>query len=61
MSLGEKIRMCRKRLGPSTKEMANRLEVTATTISFWENGRVEPTMSSQKRLKDFLILTPNVN
>ena len=51
--ISESIRACRKRLGLSQDELANRLHVTRQAVSKWENGSALPSV-------DMLIALANV-
>ncbi|MBP3619672.1 MAG: helix-turn-helix transcriptional regulator [Clostridia bacterium] len=49
----ENLKMLRKEEGLSQDKLALLLETSRSTISFWENGEREPTMSSLIKLSKF--------
>lgn len=46
MQLGEKIFQCRRRLGLSQEELAERVGVTRQAVSKWENGASVPELTT---------------
>ena len=53
-TLGEKIKHKRLELRLTQKELAERLGITAETVSDWEQGSHKPVGSSLEKLKDFM-------
>ena len=49
----ENLKMLRKEEGLSQDKLVLLLETSRSTISFWENGEREPTMSSLIKLSKF--------
>lgn len=54
----EKIRALREAKGLSQTELAEALGVDQTTVSAWERGVAEPTLSNLRRLADVLGIAP---
>ena len=52
MSIGENIRICRGAMKQS--ELAERLGVTVTTLSRWENGQYTPNAEMIQKIADIL-------
>ena len=52
MILGEKLSLLRKQNGLSQEELAERIGVSKSTLSRWENGKSEPRGDEFKRLRD---------
>jgi DNA-binding transcriptional regulator YiaG len=52
--LGEKIRLKRRRLGVSLKELARMLGTDESNLQGWETGRHKPTKRSLGLINDFL-------
>lgn len=48
------IRNKRIEIGLSQAELAERIGVTQSTISFWESGRYEPSLSDLRKLSQVL-------
>lgn len=44
--MGENIKMQRRRVRLSLEEVAQKLKVSAQTVSGWESGREEPTVAN---------------
>lgn len=49
--IGERLRNARRRLGLTRDAAAELLGLSNATISLWENGKVTPTKTNQKRLQ----------
>jgi transcriptional regulator with XRE-family HTH domain len=56
-SLGERIRVKRRRLGLSLKELATVLETDQSNVQGWETGRHKPTRRSLVLIGEFLSTT----
>jgi transcriptional regulator with XRE-family HTH domain len=57
-STGERIRLKRRRLGLSLKELAGILETDQSNLQGWETGRHKPTRKSLALINEFLSCTP---
>src|SRR5207237_301709 len=53
-TLGDRLRARRLDLGLYQKDVAAIIGVTADTICYWENGRVQPSKMLQPRIADFI-------
>jgi transcriptional regulator with XRE-family HTH domain len=53
MTIGEKIKAARLEQLLTQKEMAKELGVSVLSIVRWENGQNVPTLSAQKKFRDF--------
>lgn len=53
-SFGEQLAAARKAKGLSQRELAERMYVTRTTVSHWENGRHKPDVETMRRLGEVL-------
>jgi transcriptional regulator with XRE-family HTH domain len=53
MTIAEKIKDLRKEKGMSQAEFAKGLGAGQQTVSGWENGVIEPTISKLKKIADF--------
>jgi len=56
--LGEKIRIARKSLGISQKELAELLGVSTQTIGNWERGKSQPQPKYHQPIHQFLAKSP---
>lgn len=54
MNYGEKIKKARIQKGYSQQKLADEVEVNKSTISRWENGKFEPTLSEVQKLSEVL-------
>ena len=54
MQLGSYIKSRRINLGLTHKQLAEKMDTTVTTISKWENGHVEPSLSNFVKLCEVL-------
>ena len=54
MSIGERIKVLRKKKGITQLDLANKLFVTDKTISSWESNRTEPGLELLVKLSDLL-------
>lgn len=54
MSLADRIKDSRKKAGYTQRDLANLLNVKPVTISAWEVGRNEPSISMLKRVASLL-------
>ncbi|MEM2120614.1 MAG: XRE family transcriptional regulator [Archaeoglobaceae archaeon] len=54
MNVGEKIRELRKKLGISQAELAKRLNIDQTTVSYYEHGKRAITLDMLQRIADAL-------
>jgi transcriptional regulator with XRE-family HTH domain len=54
-SLGERIRLKRRRLGLSLRELARILETDQSNLQGWETGRHKPTGKSLVLIDEFLL------
>ena len=52
MSIGEKIKKCRKEAGLSQEQLADRLGVTRQSVSKWESGSAVPELVKLIALSD---------
>jgi len=57
-SLGERIRLQRRRLGLTLKELARRLETDPSNLAGWETGRHKPAKRSLALIGEFLAKPP---
>lgn len=57
MTVGEKILMCRKKLGLSQEELGKKLHVSRQTISQWETDQTIPTIDNLIRLKEIFCVS----
>ena len=57
-TVGERIRMLRKKLGFSQQDLANRLDIRPATVSTWENNHSAPSIGTLRLISD---LTENPN
>lgn len=53
MKFSRQVKIVRKQLGLSQKQLANALNVSFATINRWENDRVIPSNLAQKSFYDF--------
>lgn len=51
MTYAEGIKVLRKEMLISQKELANKLGVSFTSVNRWENGRYSPTIKVKRKLK----------
>jgi transcriptional regulator with XRE-family HTH domain len=58
MTVGERLRKARKRLGLTQQEMADKLDCTQPTIADWETGRVLPRTQDIRAVADAYKLEP---
>ncbi len=54
ISFGERLVEARKRKNLSQKKLAELLEVTPTSLNYWEKGKREPTVAMIKRISGIL-------
>lgn len=54
MSIGQRIKVLRKKKGITQLDLANKLFVTDKTISSWESNRTEPGLELLVKLSDLL-------
>ena len=54
MSVGERIKVLRKKKGITQLDLANKLFVTDKTVSSWESNRTEPALELLVKLSDLL-------
>jgi len=47
-----RIKELRKKMGLSQKQLADKLNVAATTLGYWEKGAYEPSTEMMKRIAD---------
>ena len=57
-TLGEHLKKRRRELGLLQREAAERMSVSAETVSNWENGKTEPITSRFRPVVDFLGYDP---
>ena len=50
MTIGENIRIARKKSGLTQEELAERLGITFKAVSGWENGKYQPTIETLNKL-----------
>ena len=53
MTFSEKVKVVRKELCLTQKELASVLGVSFATVNRWENGQAKPSALAQKVFKDF--------
>lgn len=58
MDFSSRFKKVREHFGISQKEMADLLEVSQKSVSFWESGRNEPQISVLRRLYDLFFINP---
>ncbi len=54
-----RLRLARVRAGKTQEEVAHRLRLNQTMISFWETAAIEPKTSQVMSLCDYLGVTPS--
>lgn len=59
MQLGDKLRFFRNKVSKSQKKVGAETGIPQTTISGWENGISEPTLSDAHKLANALGVTVN--
>ena len=52
----EKLKIIRKEMGLTQKELANSLNVSQQTYSDYENGKTEPDIDTIIKMADILVL-----
>jgi len=50
MGLGDNIRILRERRGMKPKDIAKHVGVSVQSVSQWENGRTQPSLTSREKL-----------
>ena len=55
MTIGEKIKVARKKLFLSQEAMARELGISFATLNRWENGKYEPNYTAQKAFHEFCV------
>lgn len=50
---GKRLKQLRKECGAKQKQLADILSVTETAVSYWESGKREPPMETQKKIADY--------
>lgn len=58
MDFSSRFKKVREHFGISQKEIADLLEVTQKSVSFWESGRNEPQISVLRRLYELYFINP---
>lgn len=55
MDYSKSIKLLRKKMFISQKELADLLEVSFVSVNRWENGKFNPTIKAKRKLNDLFI------
>lgn len=56
MTYAEGIKLLRKKMLISQKELAEKLGVSFVSVNRWENNKYEPTIKVKRKLKKYFIM-----
>ena len=57
VKFSERIKELRKETGLMQSELAEKLGVTQRKVSYWETGKIEPSLSDLWKISDFFSVT----
>ena len=57
VKFSERIKELRKETGLKQSELAEKLGVTQRKVSYWETGKIEPSLSDLWKISDFFSVT----
>lgn len=56
MTYAEGIKLLRKKMLISQKELAEKLGVSFVSVNRWENNKYEPTIKVKRKLKNYFVM-----